>query len=118
MKKIKINESQFKVIKNLLNEATIEDFQSVDVVAIADPRISIAFGMMFSTDMSGGIISYEVLKKIAANFSDIYFDFKDIERLINQNPNFLNINSEIKQKSNFQISVSDKINSVKYEETH
>ena len=61
---------------------------------------------------------YEVLKKIAANFSDIYFEFKDIERLINQNPSFLNINSEIKQKSNFQITVSDKINSVKYEETH
>ena len=64
MKKIKINESQFKVIKNLLNEATIEDFQSVDVVTIADPRISIAWGMMFSDDPTGGIISYEVLNHI------------------------------------------------------
>ena len=64
MKKLIIKESQLNRIKNLITEATIEDFQSVDIVTIADPRISIAYGMMFNDNMSQGILSYEVLNQI------------------------------------------------------
>ena len=59
---------------------------------------------------------YVVLCLIAESFDDIYFKFKDIENLIKKNPDYLRINHNIKQKSNFQNSESSKVNSITYEE--
>lgn len=59
---------------------------------------------------------YKVICLIAESFDDIYFKFKDIENLIKKNPTYLEINRNIKQKSNFQNSESSKVNSITYEE--
>tara|TARA_B100000902_G_scaffold384817_1_gene425433 strand:- start:64 stop:840 length:777 start_codon:yes stop_codon:yes gene_type:complete len=59
---------------------------------------------------------YQVIKKIAESFTDINFTFEDIENLIYSKPNFLNINREIQQKSNYQKNESGKVRSIIYEE--